>query len=264
MEEFLHFLQGTMVEPGLFSWFHFVMLIPTIILAILIPLLFKDSKEKTYKIILFIFWIILIIFEIFKQLIKSFHYGNPSYWEYSIRDFPFSICSMVYYLTPIILFVNKKKYPRLVDAAIGYSSFISLTMGIVVCLYPKMVTSELIYINIQTFVHHGALIIMGVFIYVWNRRAINIKTLKRTLIMFPITAVIAIFINILFSPNFINMFFINPTRITNLPVGSYIQEKAGYPVYLITFLTTISLSTYLTYLVETSIYKALNKKTKVK
>ena len=260
MEEFIHFLQGTMEEPGLFSWFHFIALIPIIAAAILVPLFFKDAKEKTYKRILFIVWIALIILEIFKQLIKSFHYGNPSYWKYSIRDFPFSICSMVYYLVPIILFVNKEKHPKIVDAAVGYLGFITLTMGIVVCVYTKMVTSNLIFINIQTLVHHGALVVLGVFIYVWNRRNITIKTFYRSLIAFAITAVIAIGINLAFYPNFINMFFINPTRITNLPIGNIVQEKVGYPIYLIAFLATIALVTFLTYLVETSLYKAVTKK----
>lgn len=251
-----------MEEPGLFSWFHFVALVPIIAAAILVPLFFKDATEKTYKRVILVVWIALLVFEVFKQLIKSFHYGNPSYWEYSIRDFPFSICSMIYYLAPIILFVNKEKHPKIVDAAVGYLCLITLTMGIVVCAYPKMVTSDLIFINIQTFIHHGALIVLGVFIYVWNRRTVNIKTFYRSLIAFAITAVIAILINVAFYPNFINMFFINPTRITNLPVGSIVQEKAGYPVYLIAFLSTIALATFLTYLVETSIYKAVTKKTK--
>ena len=260
MEDFIHFLQGTMEEPGIISWFHFVALIPIIALAILIPYFFRNTEEKIYKRILFIFWVLLIFLEIFKQLVKSFHYGDPSYWEYSIRDFPFSVCSMIYYFTPIILFVNNKKHPKIVDAAIGYLCFISLAAGLAVCIYTKMATSTLIYINIQTFIHHGTQVILGVFIYVWNRKNITIKTVYRSLIAFAITAVIAIIINVAFYPNFINMFFINPTRITNLPIGNIIQENAGYPIYLITFLSVIASMTFLTYFVETSIYKAVTKR----
>lgn len=260
MEDFIHFLQGTMEEPEIISWFHFIALIPIIVSAILIPLFFRDSEEKTYKRILFIFWIALIVLEIFKQLIKSFHYGDPSYWEYSVRDFPFSVCSMVYYFIPIILFVNKEKHPTIVDAATGYLCLISLAAGIAVLIYTKMATSTLIYINIQTFIHHGSQVILGVFIYVWNRKSITIKTVYRSLIAFAITAVIAIIINVAFYPRFINMFFINPTRITNLPIGNVVQENAGYPVYLIAFLSLIALMTFLTYFVETSIYKAVIKR----
>ena len=260
MEEFIHFLQGEMEVPGILSWFHFLMLIPTIILSFVIPFFFKNAKEKVYKKILCIFWILLIVLEVFKQIIKSFHYGNPSYWEYSLRDFPFSICSMVYYFIPIILFMNKEKYPKIVDAAIGYMCFISLFCGIAVCIYTDMVMSRLIFINVQSLIHHGVQVMLGVFIYVWNRKNITIKTVFRSLLAFVITAIIAIVINVSFYPRFINMFFINPTIITNLPIGSIVQEKAGYPIYLLGFLLLISLMTYLTYLIETSIYKAIIKK----
>ena len=260
MEEFLHFLQGEMEFPGIFSWFHFVMLIPIIGLTIFISMFFKNTSEKVYKRILLISWVVLLVLELFKQLIKSFHYGSPSYWEYSVRDFPFSICSMIYYFIPIILFVNKEKHPKIVDTAVGYLCLISLTMGLVVCIYTNMVMSNLIFINIQSLIHHGSQIILGVFIFVYNRKTISIKTVYRTLIAFLITAAIAIIINVSFYPHFINMFFINPTRITNLPIGSIIQEKAGYAVYLILFLILMAGVTFLTYFVESSIYKLVIKK----
>lgn len=259
MEEFIHFLQGEMEVPGLISWFHLLMLIPIIGLSIIIPLFFKDSNEKVYKRIIFIFWIILIVLEIFKQLIKSFHYASPSYYEYSIRDFPFSICSMIYYFVPIILFVDRNKHPQLVDAANGYMCFILLFSGLAVCIYTDMVMTNLIFINIQSLIHHGTQVILGVYIYIWNRKNINIKTVYRTLVAFLVTAAIAIIINISFFPHFINMFFINPTIITNLPIGNIVQEKAGYKLFLIGFLSLIALLTYLTYLIETSLYKRIKK-----
>ena len=264
MEEFLHFLQGEMDTPGVFSWFHFLMLIPIIALTVLISIFFKDAKEKTYKRILLIFWIILVVLEIFKQILKAFHYGNPSYWEYSVRDFPFSICSMILYFTPIIIFLDKEKHPIIVDTAVGYLCLISLFMGVLVCLYTDMVMSRLIYINVQSLIHHGTQVILGVYIFVWNRKTINIKVTFKTLIAFAITAVIAIIINVSFYPHFINMFFITPMYITNLPVGNIIQEKAGYAVYLILFIIAVTLVMYLTYFVETSLYKLSQKKNTAK
>ena len=255
MEEFLHFLQGEMEVPGIISWFHLFMLVPIILLSIFIPLFFRNSSEKVYKRILFIAWIILVVLETFKQIIKAFHYGPPSYWEYSIRDFPFSVCSMILYFLPIIIFVNKDKHPKIVDAAIGYMSFTVFLSGLVVCIYTNMVMSNLIFINIQTLVHHGLQVIIGIYIFVWNRKNITIKTYYRSIIAFLVTALVAIIINLCFYPNFINMFFINPTRITNLPIGNIIQEKAGYPVYLFLFLFAVSAVSFLVYFIETSLYK---------
>ena len=264
MEEFLHILQGEMEVPGIFSWFHFLFLIPTLVLSFIVPFFFKYAKEKTYKRILFYSWITLLILELFKQLLKSFHYGPPSYWEYSVRDFPFSICSMIYYLIPIILFVDKNKHPKIIDTANGYMCLICLTMGLVVSIYTNMVTSRLIFINVQSLVHHGVMVILGTYIYVYNRKSITIKTVYRTIIAFVITAIIAIIINVSFYPHFINMFFINPTRITNLPIGNIVQERAGYAVYLITFLNLIGAVVFLTYFVETSIYKIIKRKSESK
>lgn len=261
MEEFLHFLQSEMETPGIFSWFHLFMLIPIIGLAIVIPLFYKDASEKVYKRILSIFWVILVILEIFKQFLKAFHYGSPSYWEYSIRDFPFSICSMYLYLAPVLIFMKKEKCPWLIDAINGYLCFISFIAGAAVCVYTDMVMSRMIFINVQSLIHHGAQVILGVYIFVWNRKNITIKTVYRSLILFLVTAVIAIIINLSFYPHFINMFFINPTRITNLPIGSIVQEKAGYPVYLFCFLNFIAAVTFLVYFVDTSIYKLILKNT---
>ena len=260
MEEFLHFLQGEMEIPGIVSWFHFLMLIPIIGLAIAIPYFFRNAEEKTYKRILLIFWVILVVLEAFKQILKAFHYGSPSYWEYSIRDFPFSLCSMVHFLIPIILLMNKNKHPQIIDAVNGYLCFISLVAGIAVCIYTDMVMTRMVFINVQSLIHHGSQVILGVFIYVWNRKNITIKTTYRSLNAFAITTVIATIINLSFYPNFINMFFINPMFITNLPIGGFVQEKAGYPVYLFGFLMLMVLVTFFAYLVETSIYKAVLKK----
>ena len=262
MEEFLHFLQGEMEKPGILSWFHLIGFVLVVAATFLVSFFFHDTKEKIYKRILFITWISLIVLEVFKQLIKAFHYGNPSTWSLSIIDFPFNICSMVYYFLPIIIFVNRERFPRIVDAAIGYMCLLSLFAGVAVCVYTDMVMSNLIYTNVQSLIHHGAQVVIGVYIYVWNRRNVTVKTCHRSLIAFAITAVIAIIINVSFYPNFINMFFINPLNLTPIPFAKVIQEKAGFVVYFLGYLVAIVAITYLVYLIETSIYKVTLKKRK--
>ena len=260
MEEFIHFFQGTMEEPGVFSWFHLIVLIPIISSAIFVPLKFKDCSEKVYKRILLYSWISLLVLEAFKQVIKSFHYGEPSYWEYSYQDFPFGLCSMIYYFIPIIVFVNKEKHPKIVDAATGYLCLITFVAGVIVCSYTEMATTNLIYINIQTFIHHGSQVVLGIFIYVWNRKNVTIKTFYRSMIAFAITVTMAIGFNLIFYPHPCDMFFINPTRITRLPIGKTIQEKAGYAVFLICYLHAVVILSFTAYIVETSIYKLVLKK----
>ena len=82
------------------------------------------------------------------------------------------------------------------------------------------------------------------------------------MIAFLIAVIIAIGFNLIFYPNPCDMFFINPTRITRLPVGKTIQEKAGYAVFLICYLHAVAIASFIIYISETYIYKLVIKKKK--
>lgn len=262
MESIIHFFQGEMPKPGLFSWFHILFFIAIIVATVLVSYFFRNAEEKVYKRILFIGWITVIILEIMKQIIKPFHYGPPSYWEYNFYDFPFHLCSMIFYLLPILIFVKKEKCPFLIDMINGFMSFFVLLSGLVVCVYTEIVMSNLIFTNIQTLVHHGTQVILGVYIFVWNRKNINIYTYFKSLIAFGVTASIAILINVAFYPRGIDMFYLNPLQITSLPLVYVVQEKAGFVVYLFGYLIVIFSLGLLVFFIETSIYKLILKKQK--
>ena len=263
MAEIINFFQGEMNKPGLFSWFHFFGLVIILSVTILISYYFKNSEEKTYKRILLIGWIILIVFEIAKQIIKAFHYGSPSYWQYDFYDLPFHVCSMGFYLLPILIFVKKEKCPHLIDAINGFMSFTCLMAGVIVCVYTDIVMSRLIFTNIQTLVHHGLQVVLGVYIYVWNRKNITIKTYVESLIVFLVLATIALIINVSIWPHKTDMFYLNPYLITAIPLANLVQENAGFVVYAISYTLAIFLGSYIVYLIETSIYKlAVKKKSK--
>lgn len=262
MEQFIHSFQGEMEVPGMFSWFHLIALIIIIASTFCLSFFFKNVEEKSYKRILLIGWIILVTLEILKQIIKGFHYGSPSYWKYDYYDFPFHVCSMALYLLPILIFVKKDKCPHLVDAVNGYLCFICLFAGVAVCIYTDMVMSRLIYTNVQTLIHHGMMVVLGVYIFVYNRRSITIKTYYKSLIAFAITASMAMLINVAFHPHGIDMFFLNPLQMTTLPVVDVVQKEAGFVVYLLGYLAVIAAISFMLYIVETSLYKLSLKKQK--
>ena len=262
MEKIISFFQGQMERPGVFSWFHIVGVLLIIAATILISYFFKDAKEKTYKRILLVSWIILVVFEIIKQLVRSYYPGNPSYWEYDFYNFPFHICSMCLYMLPILIFVKREKHPSFTDAINGFSCFIGFIGGIIVVAYPEMVMTKFIFINIQTLVHHGLQVILGVFIFVWNRKTITIKTYFSSLIVFMVCATIALIINVSLYPREIDMFYLNPYLITTMPLANIVQEKAGFVVYAILFILAIFGAAYLVYFVETRIYKLIQNKRK--
>ena len=244
----------------MFSWFHLVALIIIVSSAFCLSFFFRNVQEKIYKRILFIGWMILVVLEIFKQIIKAFHYGSPSYWEYDYYDFPFHVCSMALYLLPILIFVKKEKCPHLLDAINGYLSFICLFAGIAVCIYTDMVMSRLIYTNVQTLIHHGMMVVLGVYIFVYNRKNITIKTYLKSLIAFAITACLAMLVNIAFYPHGIDMFFLNPLQMTTLPIVDVVQKEAGFVVYLLGYLVVVATISFILFIVETSLYKLVTNK----
>lgn len=262
MNEFTHFFQWQVEKPGLFSPFHFISLLIIIVSTILVSKIFKNCSYLTYKKIIIFSWLFLVILEIIKQLVKSFYYGPPSYWEYSFYNLPFHLCSTIYYIAPILLFMNKDKHPKIYNALIGFMGIFVLMAGSIVILYNDIVMSEMLFTNIQSMAHHGVQVILGVFIVVWNKKQYNFKTFLSSLIVLAIFTIIALLINIIIAPfGGIDMFYVNPYEITVLPIGSYIQENFGFIPYFIVYLIVIILGGFITYSIEIlSIHKFNFKK----
>lgn len=76
MEEFLHWLQGTMTEPTWFGWFHILWICIMIAECIVIYIFRKKISKKILNVLLLSTGLALIIFEIYKQIIFSFNYNG--------------------------------------------------------------------------------------------------------------------------------------------------------------------------------------------
>ena len=252
MEEFIRFFQKEMEVPGMFSLFHLIAILLVAGTTFLVSFKFKNCSYRTYKLLLLIFWGICIIMEILKQLVLSYHAGNPSYFSYDFYNLPFHLCSTIYYVVPILLLIDKDKHKATYDSIIGFMAFFVLFGGIIVLFINSLVMSERIYTNIQSMAHHGIQIVVGIFIFVWNRKTINIKTFLRSLIVLAIYTALAIIVNMsLFKiSNGIDMFYVNPYEVSVIPGINTLHEKFGFIPYLIAYLTLIVLMGFITYLLE--------------
>lgn len=262
MGEFIHFFQKQMEVPGLFSLFHIICILIIVLVTIIISCKFKNCSYKTYKIIMGVCYGICLVMEILKQLVLSFNYGNPSYFHYDFYNLPFHLCSTIYYVVPILLIINKDKNKALYEALLGFMCFFVLFAGVVVVLYNDIVMSERVYTNIQTMVHHGIQVVLGVFIFVWNRKIINIRTFFKSLIVLAIFTILAIIINVsLFKvSDGIDMFYVNPYEVSVIPVINAIHENVGFIPYLVVYLIGVVSLGFLTYFLESSFYNHFNIK----
>ena len=152
-ERILIGLKGKMPEPTNYGWFHLMFVVLAIAAIVLLCIFARNLKDKTFRRIIMWCWIVMLVLEIYKQLIYSVHeYDGQAYWRYQWYAFPFQLCSTPLYLLPFVAFMKEGKVR---DSIISFICTFAMFGGLVVFLYPNDVFVETIGINFQTMIHHG-------------------------------------------------------------------------------------------------------------
>jgi len=231
MDKFLEFLDGQMQTPTLYGWFHLLALAIVIGGAIIAAIKMKNISERKLRVILIVFSAILLTFEVYKQLIFSYH----SNWDYQWYAFPFQFCSTPMYVG-LVAGITKNK--RFRDYLLAFLGTYGLFSGAAVMFYPSTVFIQTIGINIQTMVHHGGLAVIGV-----GLLCNQVKPHPRSLIMggavFAVTMLMAMGMNQIHN-RFIqdgtfNMFFINPLYENGIPILSLFQPLVSHQMFLLIY-----------------------------
>ena len=241
-EQFINMLRAPMTRPPMFGVWHLGFLLLTVAACIFAAWKCKDASDKTVRRILLITWISLVIMEIYKQVIFSMRvtYGYAE-WQYQWYSFPFQLCSAPLYTLPFLVWL---KEGRLRNAIAAYMATFSLFGGLAVMIYPGDVFSDIIGANIQTMLHHGAQIVIGVLMVVRYRRQLNKSFFLGGLITFTFFSTLAMIFNVVVQKALIanqinmvvNMFYISPYHPSTLPVLSAIYPHVPYAVFLLIYL----------------------------
>jgi hypothetical protein len=257
----LDLLSLEMKEPVAFqslqeSWFHYLALLLVIIMIIWSVKYFKNNEEIGIKKYLFIFSIILIVFEIYKQIIFTYQNG----WIYMWYAFPFQFCSIPMYVS---LLASLTKNEKIYKMALAFLATYGLFAGTAVMLYPADVFVHTIGINIQTMVHHGGISIIGFSLIISKKVSYHIKTILSASVLFTIVVVIAIMLNFIHNTwiqeGVFNMFFINPRYENHIPVLSLIQPLVGDATFIFIYDFGFTIVAYIVFIMITSIIKAIEK-----
>ena len=236
IEKIIATLSWEMDSPKPFGLFHLISLAIIIATTIFICIKFKDANDIVMRRIVLICWIIMISFEFYKQIVFSYT-PSSDVWDYEWYAFPFQLCSTPLFVLPFIAF---KKDGKFRDAMMSYTSTFSLIGGLLTLAYPSTVFIEIGGINIQTMVHHGIQLLLGVYLFVYNRRKTNVKYFVRAIPIFLSLVTIAILLNEIMpalinpasSSDYFNMFYISPYYECVIPVLSSISV-AVHPVLFI-------------------------------
>ncbi len=234
-EAIIKFHDLTMPTPEPYGIFHICFVIMSALVCFLLCRFFKDPSEKTVRKILLIYSIICIGLEVYKQISFTFNVENGIITaDYQWYAFPFQFCSVPMF---VALFAALVPSSCLYRACIAFLSTFGVIAGVLVMAMPNTVFIDTIGINIQTMVHHGGQITIGLYLLIRAKACEKLSSALGGVAVFLSAISVALILNLTMihvipEGETFNMFFISPYFETTLPVYNTIQPKVPYPVFL--------------------------------
>ena len=262
-EKFIYSISKTMVKPEMYGLFHLVSV--AVMVAILALLIWKcrNCSEKTFRVIVSVAWIVIVLFEVYKQIVFSFNYDEVTglvKWDYQWSAFPFQLCSTPLYVFPFVFLTPEGRFR---DSFIAFVGTFSLFGGLCTMFFPATVFVETIGINIQTMVHHGLQVAIGIFALVHEREKLNFKYFLRGVLVYVGAIAVALSLNFIVRPRLdeaFNMFYINKPDNCDLPlVGDMIKPNVPYVAFLAIYILGFVAIALLLYYIQFAIIRLVQR-----
>ena len=258
-------------EPKSYGLYHIICILSIIGLCVMLCKLFGNADDAVIRKITSVVWIVMVSFEVYKQLNYGFGVEDGRLvWDYAWYIFPFQFCSSPLYVLPFIAYSKSEKLRTM---CIAYMMTFSLFAGVAVMCYPNDVFVETVGINLQTMVHHGSQVIMGVFYIVRYRAKLDCKLVFEGVKLFVAMVFIAMTLNVAgyhvltacgIDETF-NMFYISPYFSCTLPLLSLVWEHVPYVVFVMVYFFGFILCAFIMYWIAKGVLagvrKALESKT---
>ena len=233
-ERFLGALNKEMDEPSLFGWFHWLWIALTLLSCVLVCLYGKNLSAKHVRVIVGSTAILLLTLETYKQLDAAYHFTEDT-WTYNWAAFPFQFCSTPMYIMALAAVWKKGKVQSALYSFLAtYGTF----AGLIVLAYPESVFGSYLFSNLQTMIHHCAMIIIGVLLFASGCAKIEHKTVLYGAPVFVVLLLLAFLMNTLYaqygdlSYNF-NMFYIAVYPHTHAPLAFLDELMRAVPYFLV-------------------------------
>ena len=262
MQDFIHILQYGIETPEAWGTFHVCAVAAVLVTTVLLSLIGRNAKDRTIRKICVVFWILLVLFETYKQIVFSFNYNEGSpIWDYQWYAFPFQLCSAPLYVLPLVFLTDQDGFVH--RSATAFLSTYVLFAGAAVMVYPGDVFIDMLGIDIHTMFWHGSQVILGVFFLVRYRKELSVRYFLSGVFLFLIMTGVAMALNILV-PRYIdetfNMYYISPLFPSTLPVLSSIWGKVPWPLFFAIYIIGYTALALLVFLVSRALAKKQMKK----
>lgn len=206
-------------QPNWFS-LNYLLFVFIVFFAVYSILKNKAYIKKHCKAYLLGVWIIITVTELSKILLFMKHVDRN--W---LNIFPFHLCSLPIYMTPIVIF-TKNKYLRLtisdfLVSIIGFGAAASF-------LQPGGLLHDYLFLTFHSLHWHACLVILA-FILLVSDYSITEESLYRNVWkVYAFVSAIALVFNIyLKDKSYINLFFMSPYKPTTIIIFNRISELFG-------------------------------------
>lgn len=256
----MEFFYGRNQNMGIGSTFHIVFLIFNFLLTAALVFFFRKSKPLTFRIVVAVCWLIVITLEVGKQINWGINpLSQKVFTGFDLRVFPFAICSLPYYLWPIVAFFPEGKC----RTAISIIAAIYLFFPAVGFQFVPGTLGQRVFINHQTMIHHGLQMGVGLLIFVHEFDKFNIKSFIAGSIVMMVLGATAILLNIVITNAnaTINLWELNPVpgHGTNTPFYRWFYNAVPYPIYLLIYCILFNAAGTAVYLFMSFIYLLIAK-----
>ncbi len=268
-EKIHNFFDYQVTPPSCYGIYHLSALAVIIAFTFFLCKKYSRCDDRVLRRIALICWLVILAFEIYKQLNYSISFNDGAFvWDYQWYIFPFQFCSTPLYVLPLIAFVKNE---RIHKALIAYMGTFSLFAGLAVCIYPGDVFIGTLGINIQTMVHHGMQVSLGIFFTLRQLLKDNEQKLRSYLLdgayVFALAVTLAMIMNILMYhllPRFginetFNMFYISPYYNCTLPLLSVINTYLPYAPFIILYIGGFAVAAFVVLAIVSLIVRKAEK-----
>ena len=274
VKKIFKFLTFEIEAPKIFGWFHIISVTIISFLTTILCKKCKSNSEKTERRIALWTWIVLFVFEAYKQIVYIFELEEDVFSvNYAWHGFPFQLCSAPLYVLPLIAFLPSGKVR---EAFVSFFGTFVLLGGVAVCIYPGNVLVETLGINLHTMIWHGSQVFLGIYFNLRRFYSENPPKIKqyflRAVPIFLAFVAVALILNATvyqyFTANAMddvfNMFFISPYFECIFPVLDLIQAHTPYPVFLFSYIILLSVFSFILVYAEHEIATRIKSKAEQK
>ena len=259
--------------PATFGAFHIASVLLVIAATFILCKKYSRMSERSLRIFTLAVWVIVVALEIYKQVVYTVEIENGTVLaDYQWYAFPYQFCSSPIYVLP---FIAALPDGRVRDCFIGFMGTFSLFAGLCVMVYPGDVFVRTVGIDIQTMIHHGLQVVLGIFYTVHyfgtrdksKRRIFHIGAIG----VFAVLVLVALLLNLIVHNALVsvgndetfNMYYISPYHECTLPILSVLDDYLPYPVFLAIYILGFTLSASIVYCAVMGIYNLIGRQKRI-